>query len=161
MTWSRMSPHIANKSGQRFFLQHFDDKGDHIICRCRLQHQTGIIDWEFASGRAQGCRFKHAHACFGQSETSTQERNELSAEEDRVCGDFRGTRLARIWVKLCESSKESRKDASIHVFEWWEEYRATRESFRPLFSGLRSCMGRKWRKNQIPTKDWKRDSNET
>ncbi|TWU71219.1 hypothetical protein ED733_000610 [Metarhizium rileyi] len=109
----RVSEHIgtASNGGERFFLKHADDKGDHILVNADFEI-VGIIDWEWCSTTSKQeafsspCMMWPVAAFYGGSNKLAEEELLLarvfreSGRDDLACCVLDGRKVQRLLFAL-------------------------------------------------------------
>jgi aminoglycoside phosphotransferase (APT) family kinase protein len=124
---------VANVTDPRFYIRHFDDKGDHILVNEDF-NITGIIDWEGAS--AEGAPFAFNSPCMmWPVRQYCSGSNALSVEETEFAAMFRQRGREDMEQMILQGRKYQR-----FLYFLGGTVPEERQRFEDLFQGLREAI---------------------
>lgn len=139
---------VSHCNSTKFFLKHFDDKGDHILVD-ENYNISGIIDWEFASTETKAWAFSSPCMLWPVAKFYSG-ANELSPEELEFSNMFerRGRK------DMADIVRNGRK-AQRFLFFNGGDVSCDREEFEALFQGLRNAWAKDKEKPLSSYQVWK------
>jgi len=129
----RISELVADLTDARFYIRHFDDKGDHILVD-EDYNITGIIDWESASAESRPFAFNSPCMMWPVRDYCSGS-NTLSSEEIQFADMFRQCGRKDMEQLILQGRKYQR-----FLYFLGGTVPEERQRFEDLFQGLRRTM---------------------